>query len=59
MASAGPSGPIPLGMGLLLLQALAELHKRLSFLFDIGPDPLAATGTKDAALVKDDKELPA
>ena len=50
---------IPLGMGLLLLQALAELHKRLSFLFDIGPDPLAATGTKDAALVKDDKELPA
>ena len=49
---------IPLGMG-LLLQALAELHKRLSFLFDIGPDPLAATGTKDAALVKDDKELPA
>ncbi len=49
---------IPLGMGLLLLQALAELHKRLSFLFDIGPDPLAATGSKDVDLVKDDKELP-
>lgn len=50
---------IPLGMGLLLLQALAELHKRLSFLFEIGPDPLAAAGNKDADLVKDDKELPA
>jgi len=50
---------IPLGMGLLMLQALAELHKRLSFLLDMGPDPLAEAGTKDVALVKDDKELPA
>ncbi|MDP4677064.1 MAG: TRAP transporter small permease subunit, partial [Burkholderiaceae bacterium] len=49
---------IPLGMGLLLLQAMAELHKRLSFLLDIGPDPLAAAGNKDADLVKDDKESP-
>ena len=49
---------IPLGMGLLLLQALAELHKRLSFLFDIGPDPLAEAGNKDVDLVKDDKALP-
>nr|UOZ96996.1 hypothetical protein NCPCFENI_00902 [Cupriavidus sp.] len=47
---------IPLGMGLLLIQSLAELHKRLSFLFDIGPDPLAASGNKDADLVRDDKE---
>ena len=44
---------IPLGMVLLFLQSLAELHKRLSFLFDIGPDPLAAAGNKDADLVKD------
>ena len=46
---------IPLGMG-LLLQAMAELHKRLSFLLDIGPDPLAVDGNKDIDLVKDDKE---
>lgn len=44
---------IPLGMGLLLLQALAELHKRLCFLWDIGPDPLTTTDNKDADLVKD------
>jgi TRAP-type mannitol/chloroaromatic compound transport system permease small subunit len=49
---------IPLGMGLLLLQAMAELHKRLSFLLDIGPDPLAVDGNKDIDLVKDDKESP-
>jgi len=49
---------IPLGMALLFLQALSELHKRLGFLAGLGPDPLAGVGSKDADLVKNDEEKP-
>ncbi|MFZ9813368.1 MAG: TRAP transporter small permease subunit [Burkholderiaceae bacterium] len=47
---------IPMGMALLFLQAMSELHKRLSFLAGLGPDPLMVIGSKDADLVPDDKK---
>ncbi|MFZ9733968.1 MAG: TRAP transporter small permease subunit [Burkholderiaceae bacterium] len=47
---------IPVGMALLFLQAMSELHKRLSFLAGLGPDPLMVIGSKDADLVPDDKK---
>jgi TRAP-type mannitol/chloroaromatic compound transport system permease small subunit len=47
---------IPMGMTLLFLQAMSELHKRLSFLAGLGPDPLMVIGSKDADLVPDDKK---
>lgn len=43
---------VPLGMALLLLQALAELVKRVAFLRGQGPDPLASDEAEQEMLGK-------
>lgn len=40
---------VPLGFGLLGLQALSELIKRLAFLSGVGPDPLHAGGEEEVS----------
>lgn len=42
---------IPFGFGLLVLQSLSELVKRLAFLTGNGPDPLAHEGPSDEELL--------
>lgn len=42
---------IPLGFGLLFVQSISELIKRLAFLTGNGPDPLAHEGPSDEELL--------